>query len=370
MGREKDQFKRLLKLLPEGWEEKARELGALQRAREIKTPEELLRLVLLYLTEGKSFAGTGAITALSGETSMSKVAVFKRVRNSGLWLQWLCEHVYRRAGLLAEKPRWLKGRNILLTDGSEDVRCGERKQYFMLHYCIDLFTLAAREFLMTDMKTGEKLANFQKLGKDDIVVADRAYGTPPGVAYLKRHGAGYVLRIKGSGFTVFNGKKEKTDLLQRFSGLKEGECADTAVWCVIDGVYEPVRVCALRKDRDSERKGMKRLVKTYQRKSGGKPVSKLQKEYNKYIMVITSLGKNVSPERVLELYRARWQIEIAFKRLKSIFRYNEMPARKPENIRTWFYGKLLLAALCETMVNTGRFPPSEEGPPHIRFAAP
>ena len=63
---------------------------------------------------------------------------------------------------------------------------------------------------------------------------------------------------------------------------------------------------------------------------------------------------------VLSLYRMRWQIELAFKRLKSIFHYNEMPARKPENIRTWFYGTMLLAALCEALVNTGRFPPFTE----------
>jgi len=53
-------FKQLLELLPEGWEGKSKELGALQRAREIKTPEELLRLNLLYLTEGKSMSGTSA----------------------------------------------------------------------------------------------------------------------------------------------------------------------------------------------------------------------------------------------------------------------------------------------------------------------
>jgi hypothetical protein len=84
MEQEKDRFRQLLKMLPEGWEEKAKELGALQRAREIKTPEELLRLILLYLTEGKSMAGTSAITNLSGAAAMSKVAVFKRIQNSGV----------------------------------------------------------------------------------------------------------------------------------------------------------------------------------------------------------------------------------------------------------------------------------------------
>jgi hypothetical protein len=97
MGKEIDRFKQILQLLPEGWEEKAKELGALQRGREIKTPEELLRLILLYLTEGKSMAGTSAIMNLSGGTTMSKVAVFKRIQNSGDWLQWMSGNIYRRA---------------------------------------------------------------------------------------------------------------------------------------------------------------------------------------------------------------------------------------------------------------------------------
>ena len=70
------------------------------------------------------------------------------------------------------------------------------------------------------------------------------------------------------------------------------------------------------------------------------------------------LGKEVSAVQVLELYHAHWQIEIAFKRLKSLFHYNDLPAKNSESVRAWFYGKLLLTALCETMVNTGRFSPS------------
>ena len=86
MGREEDRLEQLLKMLPENWEAKAKELGALQRARGIKTPKELLRLVLLYLTAGKSFAGTKALAQLSGETEICKTAVFKRIQNSGDWL--------------------------------------------------------------------------------------------------------------------------------------------------------------------------------------------------------------------------------------------------------------------------------------------
>jgi len=358
MGREKERFKQLLRLLPEGWEEKARELGAFERAREIKTPEELLRLILLYLTEGRSFAGTSAIARLSGETEPSKVALFKRMRNSASWLQWLCENIYRRAGIITAKPKWLGNRNVIVVDGSEDIKCGVRRQCYMLHYSLDLFTLDARELLVTDRKTGEKLANFKLVGKDDIVMGDRIYGNMPGTAYLLRRNAGYVLRINSRGFHVIDGRNRNIDLEKRLSRLKEGKTADIWARCKINDKYEPIRICAYRKDVYGEQAGLKRIKKSNQRKSGGKPVTEVQRENNKYIMVATSLGKEITAAHVLELYRARWQIEVAFKRLKSLFHYNDLPAKHSQSAMAWFYGKLLLAALCETLVNTGRFSPS------------
>jgi hypothetical protein len=361
MGREKDQFGQMLKLLPEGWEEKARELKAFQRARELKSPKELLRMILLYLTQGKSFRGTSAIIRLSGEEGISDIAVLKRVRNSAEWLKWMCQNIYRRAGLLFKKPMWLGNKNVKLVDGSEVVKCGANRQCHMLHYSLDLFTLSAQELLVTDIHTGEKLANFKNIGKQDIVMGDRIYGTMPGIAYLRRRKAGYVLRIKSRGFTVFNGKKQKIDILKRLSKLKEGKTASINAQCIINDRYEPIRICALRKDRKSERKGLKRLAKENQRKNGGKPVTELQRENNKYVILATSLGKgDATAAQILELYRMRWQIEIAFKRLKSLFNYNDLPAKHPESVKAWFYGKLLLAALCETLVNTGRFSPSQE----------
>jgi hypothetical protein len=356
MGREEDRFRQLLKLLPDGWEEKAKELGAFRRAREIKTPEELLRLVLLYLTKGKSMAGTSAITNLSGATTMSKIAVFKRIQNSGEWLKWICTHIYRKAGLLIEKPQWLKDRNVLLVDGSEDSRGGKERLFFMLHYCMDLFTFSTREFAITEEATGEKLSNFTKLGSDDIVIGDRAYATLAGLSHLKRYGADYLLRLRGRAFNIYDEKGDKIDLMKEFSDLMSWEYGEITGWCIINGEKEPLRICALRKDVMTEWKGKQRLKS----ESSGRYLSPLREEYNKYIIVITSLGKNITSKQLLDLYRARWQIEIAFKRLKSLFRYNEMPARKIDNIKTWFYGKLLLAALCETLVNTGRFSPSEE----------
>ena len=356
MGRD---FRQVLELLPEGWETKAKELGALQRARAIKTPEDLLKLILLYLTEGKSMAGTSAVINLSDETAMSKIAVYKRIQNSGDWLQWLCTNICRRAGLLTEKPLWLKDRNVLLTDGSKDVKTGKEKQSFMLHYTMDMFTFVAREFLITEEKTGEKLTNFKSFEKNDIVIADRMYGTLASLFHLKKYEADYILRLRGGAFNIYNAKWRVIDIAKQFSRLMPSQYDELTGWLHQKGEIIPVRICALRKSKIDESKGLRRLKK----ESSGILLSESRKEYNKYIIVITSLGKEVTVKQVLDLYRARWQVELAFKRLKSLFGYNEMPARKPENIKTWFYGKLLLATLCETLVNTGRFGGSTETQP-------
>jgi hypothetical protein len=51
-------------------------------------------------------------------------------------------------------------------------------------------------------------------------------------------------------------------------------------------------------------------------------------------------------------------VEIVFKELKSLFGYNHIPSKLDATARAWFYGKLLLAALCENIINRGRFSPS------------
>ena len=178
-----------------------------------------------------------------------------------------------------------------------------------------------------------------------------------------------MLRIKSRGFILFGGKNQKTGLLKRLSRLKEGKIADISAKRVIDSRHEPIRVCALRKDRESERKGIKRLTKENQRKRGGKPSSGLQRESNKHVIAATSLGKEeATAAQVLELYRMRWQIGLAFKRLKSLFACNDLPEKQSGSVRAWFYGKLPLAALCEALVNAGRFSPSGQAFPQMRLA--
>jgi hypothetical protein len=89
MGEGKASFEHLVAVMPEGWEDKAKELGALLRSRGIRNATDLSRLVFLYLTEGKSFSGTAALLKLAGIGSMTKRAVFTRFQKCAEWLRGL-----------------------------------------------------------------------------------------------------------------------------------------------------------------------------------------------------------------------------------------------------------------------------------------
>ncbi len=360
MGREKAEgFEQLLSVMPEGWEVKAKELGALTRGRAIKTATELLRLVFLYLSEGKSFSGTAAMLNLSGICCITKKAVFTRFQKSGRWLQWLCEHIYRNNKAIGEVPAWLGNRKVYLVDASDEPVHGSDKTDYRLHYALGLFDLSMKEMALTDIKTGEKVSNFQRFGKDDLVIGDRAYCSRAGIAYLLSKQSDFLFRYRTNHFHLYDGEGEKVDLLGYFAGLEHEESGEKTLYYKYEGKYHPLRFCVKRKSEKAEEDGLKKLQKTQMRKFGTKELSDAQRAYNRYVILVTSI-KDVSAELLLDLYRQRWHIELAFKRLKSLFKYHEIPVHLEQSAVSWFYGKLLLAALCETWVNIGRFSPSAE----------
>ena len=64
----------------------------------------------------------------------------------------------------------------------------------------------------------------------------------------------------------------------------------------------------------------------------------------------------------------RWQIELVFKRLKSLAQLGHVPKHDDRSSRAWLYGKLLVTLLAQKLIRIGRdispsgYPLSEQGP--------
>jgi hypothetical protein len=328
MGEEIYSLEELISILPEGWQEKAKELGALRRAREIKTPEDLLKLNFLYLTTGKSFGNTAVLLQLGNEYHLNKIAVYNRIGNSEEWLRWLCEHICRQARMPAEKPAWLEGKTVCLVDASDEPVYGSSKTGFRLCYCIDLFDLSLKEMHLTGTEEEEKLSNFQQFGDQDVVIGEKAYGTIQGIEYLRRKGCDFALRYRTNAFTLYNREHQPVEVIRYFEHLQAGKSDGVDLYYREGKEYKPIRLCAE------------------------------QSADNGYVIVASSLTE-VEPALIMELYRFQRQLEQVFKRLKSLFHYNEIPSKVEKSGRAWFYGKLLLASGYETLENKGRLPPQE-----------
>ena len=79
--------------------------------------------------------------------------------------------------------------------------------------------------------------------------------------------------------------------------------------------------------------------------------------FNEYMVVATSLDDSFSIDEIIALYRYRWQVELYFKRLKSILDYGELPKKSEKSIFAWLNGKLMVALLIESMLGNADFSP-------------
>jgi hypothetical protein len=92
-SRDADDWEIVLQMLPRGWQDKARESGAMRRRREFPNAATLLRVLLIHLAEGCSLRETAVRAAAGGLVEVSDVAVLKRLRRSGEWFRWMGERL-------------------------------------------------------------------------------------------------------------------------------------------------------------------------------------------------------------------------------------------------------------------------------------
>ena len=184
-----------MKYLPEGWEAKAKELGALIRRREITTAEELLVLNLLYVKDGGSYQAASSLMKLTAGISLDKNAVYNRITSSWRWLRWMAQGVCGLQGITIPKPDYLGDKSVRTIDASDIALKGSKTSDYRLHYDFDLFEFQARSLEITEAKEGEKLTRYE-IRPDDIIIADRVYGTITGIEHVKAGHGGFILRLE------------------------------------------------------------------------------------------------------------------------------------------------------------------------------
>jgi hypothetical protein len=348
-------MEKLKEYLPKGWEGKAKELGAMTRASGvIREASSLLRLNMLYVSNDGSLQMAATGMAMTEGIAMTKVAAFHRIRKSGEWLRWMAEELCASQGSKVAKPAFLGDRHVILYDASDETTKGKDKTTWRLHYAFDLFDFQCVGMELTTNKEGERL-NRHEIKEGSIVIGDRAYGTITGMEHVLGCKGDFVLRYRSKAFMLYGKDGKRLDLLEKLRHLKSLESAGVNCYYKLPtGELRPVRLMALKKDGKAIEESKRKLARKASKKQQ-KTVHADTAELNEYVILATSL--DYTKEQILELYRARWQIEQVFYRLKSLFGYGDVPSKREDAVRAWFYGKLFLAALCESIHKRMPFPP-------------
>jgi hypothetical protein len=344
----------ILQFLPVGWEERAKALGALRRLRKISSAERLLRVLMIHLVDGCSLRETVARADQGNLATISAVALFKRLKAASEWLRWLAVGLLARQRCPTESPKWLQNYRLRCVDATVVCEPGSSGTDWRLHYSLDPFQLSCQHFLVTQPEVGESYTNFP-VAAGDILIGDRVYGTLNGMRYVKSHRGDFIVRLRSKAFRCRNPETGvEVNLLTVLGQLSEGAVGD---WEVEAWVPQQrplrLRICGVRKSKEVAEEAIKRAI--WKARDKGQTLDPETLELHRYVVLATSLTAGVmSAKQVTECYRIRWQIEIAFKRLKSLIGLSNLPKLDKESARAWLHGKVFAALLVQTLVDEGR----------------
>ena len=143
--------------------------------------------------------------------------------------------------------------------------------------------------------------------------------------------------------------------IEKLRSLKIGETGEWDVQFIgKEGRKIRARVCAVRKSPEQAARARAKIRYKSRGQAGIRPVTL---EYAEFVVLVTTLTAEELPLRaVLEFYRARWQVELAFKRLKSLLQMGQLPKKKEASCKSWMQGKILTALLIERLMCERFFP--------------
>lgn len=329
----------VLTLLPGDLDESARTAGALRRCRNVPDAAALLRMALAYAVSDLSLKDVAAWASALRVAEITGPGLFYRLRKAEAWLERVLAQV-----LDDEVSRHPRGLRLRVVDATVITGPGSTGTDWRVHLVIDPATGGFRSVQLTDAHGGEGYGR-HPVEEGEVVLGDRGYATARGIHAVRGAEAHVVVRLNPYAIRVCGKDRTRMDLVGRDEGVPK-------VGVVEFEALIPVPPARPRKSRSSW--PLSRAVAWIPAR-----IMAARTRKGDVIWLLTTLPAQEAPAlRVMELYRLRWQVELLFKRLKSLLHINALPTRQGPTARSWMLARLLAAALAQKLVRpAGPFSP-------------
>lgn len=341
--------------LPQGWRELAEEMRLIRKlpahmGQKVMDVSIALRLVLHYVAERGSMRRTVAVAAAASLVDISQVGFFKWMAKIGCYLETLIGRMVDAGSYAA--ARW-GGYVLIAADATCVERPGAKGTTARLHYALHLSDLRPRAIRVTDESIGETMRHFDTR-PGELWIVDRGYSNPPNVEVVVDRGADILVRLNRHSMPLWTAGGERIDVLQLLGHEPvRGRAHERKLYvCAHSERRFAVRLCWMRLPQPDAAKARARA-----KRQGVRDRAELGAA--EYIVVLTTADRErISAEQVIELYRARWQIELDFKRDKSIGQLDMLPSLIPKTIHAWLCAKVLLDIIVRRLAaQSVRVPP-------------
>ena len=352
--RRETNWQTLVSFFPSNWKELATETQANTRLRGFRSVDALMRTLLFHVARGYSLRETVVRARMARLAWVSDVALLKRLRSAEEWFRTLCLALLRAQGI--EMPQPQPQLCLRLVDSTTIKEPGKTGSLWRVHYSFRVPELRCDAFTLTPTKgvgTGDSLMQFT-IAQGDHLIADRGYCHAKGIEHVVSNGGAILVRLNTAALPLFTAQGRRVPLLRRLAVLRQA--GQMGEWTVhVHGATRVIagRLCAIRKTNEAIKRTEKQL-----RRNASRDREKLQPEtleYAKYVIVFTTFDRlTFSASLILQWYRVRWQVELAFKRLKSLAQLGHLPKADEQSARAWLYGKLFVALLTEQLIRCGQ----------------
>jgi hypothetical protein len=325
----------------------------------IRNADTLLRFIFLHVGADLPLRQTVAVMAEAGEPSLSPMRLHKKMARAAPYLRALVERLVAWPADGAPE-RW-GGYVFCAVDATVVCGPGAVGTDARIHTKLRLADVSLSSVEVTDETGGESLCRFM-WEPGELAVGDRAYFTPRGIQHVLDAGAEVLVRYRLEGVELCDESGDVLDVLEAVEHLAVGETCDLDVTAKLPDRSTPARLVAYRLPDDAVERARERL-----RREKGSDLSARVFESAKYVLLFTTAARSrLDAERCLQGYRLRWQIELQFKRWKSLCGFDLLPNTRDDTTLAWLYAKVLLGALLDRMASI----PTELSPPERQAAVP